>query len=388
MKLLFVSDSFKGSLSSSETAALLEKAAHRVFPDAECTALEMADGGEGTAAAVCRAVHGKMVTCTARDPLGRPTEAFYALLPDHTAVIEMAAASGLPLLKMEERNPLLTSTWGTGDLIRKALDDGCRRIAVAIGGSATSEGGMGCLAALGAVFLDEEGRELEGRGCDLIRVSSIDLSHLDPRLSETEITVMCDVRNPLCGKEGAVMTFAEQKGADEAMRQELEEGMCRYRDVIRRQFHQDPDQIAGAGAAGGLGTALAVLLGGKMRSGIETVLELVRFDDLLRDCDLAVTGEGCTDWQSCCGKVMQGVGEHCQKAGVPCIALSAVLGRGWQDILGHGIGSIMTTADRIMTLEDAMAAAHEKYEEAAVRMFLMIRTGMLLAGRMESEKTA
>lgn len=358
---------------------MLKEAAASVFPDAECVCLEAADGGEGTAAAVCAAAGGRMVSCRAADPCGRPVNAAFALLPDHSAVIEMAAASGLPLLAEAERNPMETSTRGTGDMIRCALDLGCRRITAAIGGSATNDGGMGCMAALGAVFRDSCGNELEGTGKDLIRVSEIDLNGLDPRLAEVQLTVMCDVRNPLCGPQGAVRTYAAQKGADAAMRDALEEGMCHYRDVIRRTFGTDPDAMPGSGAAGGLGAALAVFLHARMRPGAETVLDLIGFDEKIRGCTLVVTGEGCTDRQSSFGKVLQAVGERCRRAGVLCVALSAVLGDGWEEILGHGVASVMTAADRIMTLEEAMENAETKYAEAARRMFRLLKTGMAMA---------
>lgn len=381
MKFLFASDSFKGSLSSRRASQLLEAAAAEVFPEAVCTGLEMADGGEGTAAAVCAGTGGRMVSCKAADPYGRPVQASFALLDNHTAVIEMAAASGLPLLTEEERNPAETSTRGTGDLIRSALDLGCRTIAVGIGGSATSDGGMGCMAALGAVFRDRFGNELKGTGKDLIHVAEIDLEGLDPRLAETRMSVMCDVRNPLCGPQGAVRTYAAQKGADAAMCDALEEGMCHYRDVIRQYTGTDPDSLPGGGAAGGLGAALAVFLHAEMKPGAETVLDLYGFDEKIRDCSLVVTGEGCTDKQSSFGKVLQAIGERCRTAGVPCVALSASLGEGWEEILGHGVDSVITSTDRIMTLDEAMRNAEEQYRQAAERMFRLLKTGMTMADK-------
>ena len=309
MKLLFASDSFKGSLSSQETAEILARAAKEVFGDVTWSSVPVADGGEGTTDAVIAAENGAWIETEVYGPLMEKVTARYGKIDEKRAVIEMAAASGLPMVPEGRRNPLYTTSYGTGELIRHALDEGFTDISIAIGGSATNDGGMGCARALGVRFLDEDGRELEGRGEDLENVSAIDVSGLDPRVSNAKITVMCDVTNPLCGENGATCTFGAQKGATPEIQARLEAGMVNYRDRIRKQFGIDPDAIEGAGAAGGLGTALMVFLGGEMKSGIETVLDLIGFDRRLEGVDLVVTGEGRTDWQSCFGKVMQGVGK-------------------------------------------------------------------------------
>ena len=283
------------------------------------------------------------------------------------------------MVPMEKRNPLYTTSYGTGELIRHALDEGFTDISIAIGGSATNDGGMGCARALGVRFLDKEGRELEGRGEDLEKVSAIDVSDLDPRVKGVKITVMCDVTNPLCGENGATYTFGAQKGATPEIQARLEAGMVNYRDVIRRQFGIDPDAIKGAGAAGGLGTALTVFLNGEMKSGIDTVLDLIGFDARLEGTDLVVTGEGRTDWQSCFGKVMQGVGERAKRKGVVAVGLSGGLGRDADRIFNHGIESLMTTVDAPMPLEEALGRAEELYYLGAVRMFRFLRAGMKLA---------
>ena len=288
MQLLFASDSFKGSLTSGKTAELLSKAAREVFGECECSSVPVADGGEGTVEAVIAAEHGEKVAVKVHGPLMEEAESYYGVFGGDKAVIEMAAASGLPMVPEELRNPLNTTTFGTGELILDALKRGYRDISIAIGGSATNDGGMGCARALGVKFLDDEGNELEGFGRDLIRVASIDVSGLDERVKESKITVMCDVTNPLCGKDGATWTFGKQKGATPAIQEELERGMCRYRDVIRETFLVDCDAIPGTGAAGGLGAALMVFLGGEIKSGIETVLELIRFDERLEGVDLVV----------------------------------------------------------------------------------------------------
>ncbi len=380
MKFLFASDSFKGSLSSRQTIALLARAAKAVFGEIEYAGVPVADGGEGTLEAVVMAQNGQWIETEVHGPLMEKTKARYGKLSERRAVIEMAAASGLPMVPVEKRNPLYTTSFGTGELIRHALDQGFIDISVAIGGSATNDGGMGCARALGMRFLDRDGRELTGRGEDLERVAAIDAANLDRRISSARITVMCDVTNPLCGENGATWTFGAQKGATPEIQTRLEAGMVNYRDVIRRQFEVDPDAIPGAGAAGGLGAALTVFLGGEMKSGIETVLDLIDFDRRLEGVDVVVTGEGCTDWQSCFGKVMQGVGERAKKAGVLAVGLSGSLGRGAEQIYEHGIASLMTTVDAPMPLEEAIDRAEELYNQAAVRMFRFLQAGMTLRG--------
>ena len=376
MKLLCASDSFKGSLTSEKTVELLSKAAREVFGECECSGVPVADGGEGTVEAVIAAEQGEYIKLKVHGPLMEEAESFYGVFGGDKAVIEMAAASGLPMVPAELRNPLNTTSYGTGELILDALQRGYRDISIAIGGSATNDGGMGCARALGIKFLDKDGKELEGFGRDLENVASIDVSGLDERIKDTKITVMCDVTNPLCGKDGATWTFGKQKGATPEIQEELERGMCSYRDVIKDAFGIDCDEISGAGAAGGLGAALKVFLGGEMKSGIETVLELIRFDERLEGVDLVVTGEGRTDWQSCFGKVMQGVGQHAKAKGVPALGLSGSLGDRALDICDCGISSLMTTVNAPMPLDEALDRAEELYYEGAIRMFRFVKTGM------------
>ena len=376
MKLLFASDSFKGSLTSEKTVELLSQAAREVFGECECSGVPVADGGEGTVEAVIAAEQGEQIAVKVHGPLMEETDSFYGIFDGNKAVIEMAAASGLPMVPEELRNPLNTTTFGTGELILDALKRGYRDISIAIGGSATNDGGMGCARALGVKFLDQDGNELEGFGRDLARVAAIDISGLDERVKDSKITVMCDVTNPLCGKDGATWTFGKQKGATPEIQEELEKGMCSYRDVIRETFGIDCDGIPGTGAAGGLGAALMVFLGGEMKSGIETVLDLIRFDERLEGVDLVVTGEGRTDWQSCFGKVMQGVGMRAKAKGIPVLGLSGSLGKNAMDICSCGISSLMTTVNAPMPLSEALERAEELYYEGALRMFRFVRTGM------------
>ena len=356
MKFLFASDSFKGSLSSQKTAELLAKAAREIFPDCQCDSIVVADGGEGTTAAVLAATNGKKLPVQVHGPLWEDITSNYGMLDENRAVMEMAAASGLPLVPEEKRDPRYTTSYGTGEMIADALRRGFRDISIAIGGSATNDGGIGCIRALGGKFLDENNQELKGCGEDLMKIRKIDLSGLNPLIKECKFTVMCDVTNPLCGKDGATYTFGRQKGATPEIQNDLEAGMCNYRDIIKEQFDLDMDNIPGSGAAGGLGTALMVFLNGTLKSGIETVLDLVDFDEHL--------------------KVMQGVGVHCKKRHIPAVAIVGSMGSGAEDIFDYGIESIITTVNNIMPLSDALNHAEELYLGAARRMFRLLKAGM------------
>ena len=378
MKFLFASDSLKGTLSSDDTGRLLAKAAKEVFPACICEGIPVADGGEGTVDAVIRAVQGQQIRVKAQDPLMQTRETYYGKLDENRAIIEMALASGYALVPAEKRNPLYTSSYGTGELIRDALDRGFRDITIAIGGSATNDGGMGCMRALGVRFLDRAGRKLMGNGSDLGRLAAIDDSGLDPRIADAVFTVMCDVTNPLCGENGATYTFGPQKGAPPEILERLERGMENYRDILIRTYDMNPDTIPGSGAAGGLGAALLVFLRAQLKSGIETVLDLIEFDRRLKGVSLVVTGEGCTDWQSCYGKVVQGVGDRCRKHNVPAVALVGGMGEGAEQIYEHGIRSIVTSVNGIMPPKEAFKNAEILYYQAALRLFRLLKTGMEL----------
>lgn len=378
MKFLFASDSFKGTLSSRRTAELLTRAAQEIFPGCECRCLEVADGGEGTTEAVLSAAGGRRMEAMVCGPLWERRKACYAALDGRRAVMEMAAASGLPLVPAELRDPRNTTSYGTGELIRGALDKGFRDLSIAIGGSATNDGGIGCMRALGVRFLDEDGNELSGCGGDLIKIRSIDRSGMDPRLRDTHVTVMCDVTNPLCGENGATRTFGKQKGGTPEILDELEAGMENYRELLRREFGIDMDEEPGAGAAGGLGAALLSFLRAELRSGIETVLDLIEFDKKLEGVSLVVTGEGRADWQSAFGKVMQGVGRRCLRQGVPAVAIVGSMGDGAEQIFDYGIESMITTVNGVMPLEEALERAEELYLGAARRLFRMLRAARSL----------
>ena len=380
MRFLFASDSFEGSLSSARVAELLREAALEAFPQAQTISLEVADGGEGTVAAVVTATGGAIRTVRVHGPLGQPVEAAYGLLDDNRAVIEMAAASGLPLVPAAERNPLVTSTFGTGELILDALDQGVRDISLAIGGSATNDGGMGCMRALGAHFLDAEGRELEGRGADLGQVRDIDVSRMDGRLAGASFHVMCDVDNPLIGPRGATHVFGAQKGATPQMLDALEAGMQSYATMLERTFPGFDPMAPGMGAAGGLGASASTFLQAEALPGIECVLDLVGFDRLLEGCNLCVTGEGHADAQSAHGKAMSGIAARCKAAGVPCVAMVGGMDASAQELLDLGITTIVPTVVDMCAIDDAMKHAVRNYRLAAQRLFSLLRLGQSLNG--------
>lgn len=378
-RFLFASDSFKGTISSARAAELLARAAHEVFPHAETHCVEVADGGEGTVSAVIASAGGCLRTVRVAGPLGAAVHATYGVLQDGRAIIEMAAASGLPLISNEERNPLKTSTYGVGELILDALDAGIRDISLAIGGSATNDGGMGCMRALGVRFLASNGAELAGAGEDLGRVVRIDLGGLDKRVPQTTFHVMCDVDNPLLGERGATCVFGPQKGATPDVVDDLERGMANYSRVLKETFAGFDSCAPGMGAAGGLGAAARTFLNAEMLPGIEQVLNLVGFNKLLAECDLCVTGEGHADAQSAHGKVISGVAARCRTAGVPCVALVGGMDADAVELLDCGVDALVPTVIDVCSLEEALACAERNYLLAARRLFSLLKLGGALA---------
>ena len=365
MKIVIASDSFKGSLTSADVADAAERGIRAALDNTplDIIKLSVADGGEGTAAAVATATGGRMVTATATDPMGRPIEASYALIPgaggNSIAVIDVATASGLPLLAKEERNPLKTSSFGTGELILDALDSGCREFIIGLGGSATNDGGMGMLAALGVRFSDASGRELSGRGCDLEAVRNIDLSGMVPALKEARFTVACDVDTPFCGPQGAAAVFAPQKGATARDVERLEQGMKNFAGVIREQLSMDIGDMPGAGAAGGLGGAFKAFLGANLRKGTDIVLDIIGFDKLLEGADLVITGEGRADFQTPKGKTAAGVLARAKAAGVPVILIAGKIEH-CPELDAMGFKALLRTAPEDMPIATAINPAVAK----------------------------
>ncbi len=368
MRIVTAIDSFKGSLSAQDAALSIEKGIRSVYPDANVENYPLADGGEGLVEAILAVRKGEKKTVLVKDPLGREIEGFYGLLEDGTAVIEMAAASGLPLLQDNERNPMKTTSYGTGQLILAALDAGCREILLGLGGSATNDGGTGMAEALGIRFLDEKGNELSGSGEALAKIRQIDIAGRDTRLGEIPLRIACDVTNPLCGPTGASHIFAGQKGADSAMRQELDKGMMQYAKVVQEVSGVDFAGKPGAGAAGGLSVPLLAFWNAETSSGIELVLDVLKIDGALKEADLVMTGEGRLDGQTLFGKAPIGVAKRAKQYGKPVIALTGSIGDGYRDVYEGGIDAVFSVQNGPMSLENSMARTGELLEDCAHRV--------------------
>lgn len=325
-KIVLAIDSFKGSLSSLEAAASAAEAVREVFPSCATVQVGVADGGEGTVDALIGMMGGEAVRIEVCDPLMRPVMARYGIVDGgRTAVMEMASACGLPLLAADQRNPMLTSTFGLGELIADALERGCRKFLIGIGGSATNDGGCGMLCALGYKFLDAAGNKLDGTGGSLVRIAHIDDSRVNEKLCEAQFMVACDVANPLDGPQGAAYVFARQKGADDAMIAELDEGLRNLARVVEAFNGAQIAQFPGAGAAGGLGGGLKAFLGAQLMPGIEMVLDAIGFDALVADADLVITGEGRLDSQTGMGKAPAGIMKAARRHQVPTIAIGGAV---------------------------------------------------------------
>lgn len=379
MRVVVAPDSYKGSMTAAEAAEAMARGVRRLWPDAEVTMVPMADGGEGTVQALVDATGGEVVKATVTGPLGEPVEAFFGLMGDgETAVIEMAAASGLPLVPADQRNPLRTTTFGTGELICRALDRGARRLIIGIGGSATNDGGIGMAQALGIRFLDRNGQELGFGGGVLPQLDRIDMSGLDPRLNGFPVTVACDVDNPLTGPRGASAVFGPQKGATPAMVTALDQGLAHLAEVLRRDLGRDVEQEPGAGAAGGLGGGLIAFLGGTLRRGVEIVVEAAQLPATLAGADLCLTGEGGTDFQTVRGKTPMGVARAAKAHGIPVICISGGLGREYRQVYDVGIDAVASLAPGPMDLKDAMARGPELLEDATERALRLVAIGRTL----------
>ena len=349
-KVVVASDSFKGCLSSAQVADAVEKGIHEVYPDCEVVKLAVADGGEGTMEALAATLGGSIVEVQVQDSLGRPVTAEYAIVDGTATVIEMSRASGLTLLKEEERNPMLTSTFGTGELIADALHKGCRKFLIGIGGSATNDAGTGMLEALGYRFMDAEGNVLKGRGESLGKIKHIDSSNAVEGLKNSSFIVACDVDSPFCGPKGAAYIYGQQKGATPDMVRELDEGMQAFSRLIYKETGTDVMTIEGAGAAGGLGGALKAFLDADLKKGADMVLDAVCFDQAIEDADLVITGEGKIDSQTLNGKLPSAVARRASARNIPVMA---ICGRTEVESLPC-FASICPVTPQGMSLEQAM----------------------------------
>ena len=373
MKILIASDSFKGSATTMEVAERIEKGLLRIIPELEVLKLPMADGGEGTVETLVYGMDGKFVYEEVTGPLGDRVQAKYGIIQDQITIIEMAEASGLVLVEEERRNPSLTSTYGTGELILSALQRGYGKIYVGIGGSATNDGGVGMARALGYRFLDRDGNEIPEGGGGLDGLRRIDRSNVTPLLEDAQITVMCDVENPLYGPDGAAYVYGPQKGADPQMVQLLDRNLRHLADILKEDMDVDIGDVPGSGAAGGLGGGLMAFCGADLRPGIEMVLDILEFDGLLKDVDLVITGEGRIDGQSSKGKVPAGVAKRARKLNKPLVAMAGGVGEGTEILHTMGIDLILPIVDRPMGLLDAMDGVGILLKKTGERLGRIIR---------------
>ena len=379
MRIIVAPDSYKGSISALGVAEAMERGIKRVFSQAEVLKMPIADGGEGTVEALVTATGGRFFHKDVTGPMGEPVSAVWGVLGDgQTAVIEMAAASGLPLVPSGKRNPRVATTLGTGQLVKEVLDQGLTRLILGIGGSATNDGGAGFASALGIRFLDADGKELPPGGEALSRLACIDTSGVDPRLDCLAVTVACDVDNPLCGPRGASAIFGPQKGACPDTVTVLDNALRHYGEHACAVTGRRIMDRAGAGAAGGLGAALLFFTRAELRPGIEMVLETIDFDRISAGVDLVITGEGRTDRQTAFGKAPAGVAKIAKRHGVPVVCLSGGLGDGYETIFAQGIDAVAVCPSAPMSLEDCLAKGASLVEDATERLCRTLSAGMAL----------
>lgn len=377
MKFVLAIDSFKGCITSNEAGFAAAEGIKRCLPDAEIKILPIADGGEGTVDALVSALDGRIKEVAVKDPIGRVIIAKYGIIKD-TAVIEMAEASGIALLKREELNPLVTTTYGVGELICDAISSGCRKFIIGIGGSATNDAGTGMLSALGFEFLDKDGKQVPFGAQALAMVSKIKDDNVIPALYECEFKIACDVKNPLIGELGCSAVFSPQKGATPDDVKEMEAAMCRFAEVCKEKYPKANPLLEGAGAAGGLGFAFTTFLGGKLQSGIEIVLDEARIEDHIKDADLVITGEGRVDSQTAMGKAPAGVAARAKKYGKPVVAFAGSTTRDANLCNAHGIDAIFPILRTPCTLSEAMEKENAMKNmadtvEQVVRLFALNR---------------
>ena len=375
MKFVLAPDSFKESMTSKEACDAMERAIKKVIKDAECVKVPMADGGEGTTTSLVDGSNGEFFTTKVTGPLGDKVEAVYGIMGDKvTGIIEMAMASGIQLVKREERNPLIATTYGTGELIKALLDKGVKHILLGIGGSATNDGGAGMVQALGGRLLDKDGNDVKFGGGHLNEVEKIDLSNLDRRLKDIKIEVACDVINPFIGENGASRIFGPQKGADEQMVQVLDNNLAHFAEVIKRDLGKDIAHVQGAGAAGGLGGALFAFLNAELKTGIDMVIEHTNLREKVKGADFVFTGEGSIDGQTLFGKTPIGVAKTAKEAGAKVIAFAGRVADDADTLYDGGIDSIFSILNEVTSLDDALKNGEhnlEKTVENVVRLLVL-----------------
>lgn len=374
MKIVIAPDSFKESLTALEVAQAVEAGFKRIFPNAEYIKVPMADGGEGSVQSLIDATGGKLSEAEVTAPLGNKITAFFGISGDKkTAFIEMAAASGLHLVPSAQRNPLKTTSFGTGELIKTALDAGVRKILLGIGGSATNDGGVGMLQALGASFSDAQGREIGFGGEQLQHIERISLDGLDPRLNHVEFEVACDVNNPLCGERGASAVFGPQKGATPEMVRILDGALARFAETALTQLNIAIADQAGAGAAGGMGGGLLLLPKVQLKAGVQIIIEATQLAKQMENADLVITGEGRMDAQSIAGKTPIGVAQTAKRFNLPVVAIVGCLREDYDVVYQHGIDAVFPIIRRLGTLEETLRQGRENLESGAENIARLIR---------------
>lgn len=374
MKILIAPDSFKDCLPASEVALSIELGILKVFPDAEIIKIPLADGGEGTVEALVNATGGKIINIQVHDPLMRKIDSFFGILGDRkTAIIEMAAASGLELLTEKERNPWLTTTFGTGELIKAALDFGCQTILIGIGGSATVDGGAGMVQALGAELLDKKNKSIAKGSKGLAQLNTINTDTLDVRLKGKKIWVACDVKNPLLGENGAAKVYGPQKGANPEMINKLEQNLAHYSEVIETQLGIAIANIPGTGAAGGLGAGFMAFLNAEIKPGFELISEIVHLAEQIVNADLVITAEGKIDYQTRFGKTPAGVAGIAKNFNKPLLAFAGSLGPGVENLFESGFDSIIPITDKPMSLQESITNAGELLMNASERTMRILK---------------
>ncbi|WP_026485991.1 glycerate kinase [Caldanaerobius polysaccharolyticus] len=364
MKIVVAPDSFKGNMTAYEVAYHVEKGIKRVFKDAEVVILPMADGGEGTVEALVKATRGQIISLDVMGPQRDKVKGFYGILGDgKTAVVEIAAASGLPLVSEDRLNPETATSYGTGELIRDALNHGIKKLIIGLGGSATNDGGAGIAQALGVKLMDEKGNAIDLGGINLKNLHHIDMSELDKRINDVEVLVACDVDNPLCGPRGASAVYGPQKGATPEMVIRLDEALAHFADVVKKDLGIDIMNMPGAGAAGGAGGGLVAFLGACLQPGIKLVCDAVNLDEQLKGADLVITGEGKIDGQTAHGKTPVGVASYAKRHGVPVFAIGGMLGEGYEVLHDYGIDALFDINPRTMTLSESIKESPENLEK-------------------------
>ena len=374
MKVLIAPQSYKGSISAIKVAEAIKEGALNIFPDIESLIIPVADGGDGTLETLVESTSGNIHNSNATGPLGNSIPVIWGTLGDNkTAIIEMARISGLALVSQNERNPYYTTSYGLGEIIKEALDLGYRKFIIGIGGSATNDGGAGMAQALGAKLTDKNKKSIDLGGLALNEITKIDISGIDPRIHESEILVACDVNNPLCGPNGASFVYGPQKGASPEMVKTLDDALYHFGSQLISDTGINIMEIAGSGAAGGIGGGMLGFLNAKLKPGVEIVLDTLDFDKSLKNVDLVITGEGQIDFQTVFSKAPIGVAKHAKKYNIPVIAICGSLGKNYQDVHSHGIDAVIPITPKPMDLKEASDNAYELIKNTSEQIFRILK---------------